>query len=202
MTVQVSSCLFGVNEVKVKKKKIIYHIVLERAQGPTLLDCNYADTCFTVALGSVLAGCYTQVPQRSTLYQQSSGHRTRHHNQRNGVPTTKRGQFPYTPSWCGRGNHQIESLRLNYRCKCRFCTSTAQDSPTHSFQLCLTPMFPSRGLRALVSCSCTCRCVPSLTMSAMASLASSSLTSSALAELAIATGCSSHGKQREGSGEH
>ena len=42
--------------------------MLERAQGPTLLDCNYADTCFTVALGSVLAGCYTQVPHRSTLY--------------------------------------------------------------------------------------------------------------------------------------
>ena len=70
MTVLVSSCLFGVNEVKVKKKKIRYYIVLGRAQGPTLLDCNFADTCFTVALGSVLAGCDTQVPHRSTLYQQ------------------------------------------------------------------------------------------------------------------------------------
>ena len=68
LTVQVSLCLFDVNEVKVKKKKIRCYIVL--AQGPTLLDCNYADTCFTVALGSVLAGCYTQVPHRSTLYQQ------------------------------------------------------------------------------------------------------------------------------------
>ena len=56
MTVQVSLCLFGVNEVKVKKKEIRYFIVLERAQGPTLLDCNYADTCFTAARGSVLAG--------------------------------------------------------------------------------------------------------------------------------------------------
>ena len=70
MIVQVSLCLFGVNEVKVNKKKIIYYIVLERAQGPTLLDCNHADTWFTVALGSVLAGCYTQVPHRSTLRQQ------------------------------------------------------------------------------------------------------------------------------------
>ena len=70
VTVQVSLCLFGVNEVKVKKKKIRYYIVLERAQGPTLLDCNYADTCFTVALGSILSGCYAQVPNRSTLYQQ------------------------------------------------------------------------------------------------------------------------------------
>ena len=61
-------CLFGVNEAEVKKKIIRYYIVLERAQGSTLLDCNYADTCFTVALGSVLAGCYTQVPHRSTLY--------------------------------------------------------------------------------------------------------------------------------------
>ena len=52
-----------------KKKKIRYYIVLERAQGPTLLDCNYADTCFTAARGSVLAGGYTQVPHRSTLYQ-------------------------------------------------------------------------------------------------------------------------------------
>ena len=52
-----------------KKKKTRYYVVLERAQGPTLLDCNYADACFTVALGSVLAGCYTQVPHRSTLYQ-------------------------------------------------------------------------------------------------------------------------------------
>ena len=72
VTVQVSLCLFGVNEVKVKKKKIRYYIVLERAQGPTLLDCNYADTCFTVTLGSVLASCYTQVPHRS-LYQHSLG---------------------------------------------------------------------------------------------------------------------------------
>ena len=62
MTVPVSLCLFGVNEVKVKKKKTRYYVVLERAQGPTLLDCNYADACFTVSLGSVLAGCYTQVP--------------------------------------------------------------------------------------------------------------------------------------------
>ena len=61
--------VFGVTEVKVKKEKRRYYIVLERAQGPTLLDCNYADTCSTVALGSVLAGCYTQVPHRSTLYQ-------------------------------------------------------------------------------------------------------------------------------------
>ena len=43
--------------------------MLERAQGPTLLDCKYADTCFAVALGSVLAGCYTQVPHRCTVYQ-------------------------------------------------------------------------------------------------------------------------------------
>ena len=49
-----------------KKKKIRYYIVLERAQGPTLLDCNYADTCFTAARGSVLAGGCTQVPHRST----------------------------------------------------------------------------------------------------------------------------------------
>ena len=45
VTVQVSLCLFGVNEIKVKKMKIRYYIVLERAQGPTLLDCNYAGTC-------------------------------------------------------------------------------------------------------------------------------------------------------------
>ena len=56
MTVQVPLCLFGVNEVKVKKKKIRYYVVLERAQGPTPLDCNYADTCFTAARGCVLAG--------------------------------------------------------------------------------------------------------------------------------------------------
>ena len=56
-----------------KKKKIRYYIVLERAQGPTLLDCNYADTCFTAARGSVLAGGYTQVPHRSTLYQHITG---------------------------------------------------------------------------------------------------------------------------------
>ena len=74
MTVQVSLCLFGVNEVKVKKQEIRYYIVLERAQCPTLLDCNYADTCFSAARGSVLAGCYTQVPHRSTLYQQSRPH--------------------------------------------------------------------------------------------------------------------------------
>ena len=44
MTVQVSLCLFGVNEVKVKKKKVRYYIVLERAlcrtaitQTPVLL---------------------------------------------------------------------------------------------------------------------------------------------------------------------
>ena len=59
-------CEWGQSE---EKGKIRYYIVLERSQGPTLLDCNYADTCFTVALGSVLAGCYTQVPHRSTLYQ-------------------------------------------------------------------------------------------------------------------------------------
>ena len=53
-----------------KIKKIRYYIVLERVQGPTLLDCNYADTCFTVALGSVLAGWYAHVPHRSLLYQQ------------------------------------------------------------------------------------------------------------------------------------
>ena len=47
--------------------------MIKRAQSPTLLDWYYADTCFTVALGSVLAGCYTQVPHRSTLYQH---HRT------------------------------------------------------------------------------------------------------------------------------
>ena len=51
MNIQVSLCLFGVNDVKVKKKKRRYYIVLERAQGPPLLDCNYADTCFTVARG-------------------------------------------------------------------------------------------------------------------------------------------------------
>ena len=44
--------------------------------GSPLLNCScgithtHADICFTVALGSVLAGCYTQVPHRSTLYQQ------------------------------------------------------------------------------------------------------------------------------------
>ena len=70
VTVQVSLCFFGVNKVKWKEKKIRYYIVIERAQGPTLLDCNYADNGFTVALGSVLAGCYTQVPHRSTLYRQ------------------------------------------------------------------------------------------------------------------------------------
>ena len=43
--------------------------MLVRAQGPTLLDCNYADTCFTAARGSVLAGGCTQVPHRSTSYQ-------------------------------------------------------------------------------------------------------------------------------------
>ena len=43
--------------------------MLEIAQGPTLLDCIYADTCFTAVLRSVLAGCYTQVPHRSTLCQ-------------------------------------------------------------------------------------------------------------------------------------
>ena len=58
-----------------KKKKIRYCIVLERAQGPTLLDCNYADTCFTAARASVLAGGCTQVPHRSTLYQQVSSTR-------------------------------------------------------------------------------------------------------------------------------
>ena len=72
MTVQVSLCLFGVNEVKVKENKIRYYIVLERAQGPTLLDCNYADTCFTAARGSVLAGGCTQVPHRTPLYRHCS----------------------------------------------------------------------------------------------------------------------------------
>ena len=46
--------------------------MLVRAQGPTLLDCNYADTCFTAARGSVLAGGCTQAPHRSTLYQHLS----------------------------------------------------------------------------------------------------------------------------------
>ena len=69
VTVQVYLRLFGVNKVKVKIKKIRYYVVLERAQGPTLLDCNRADTCFTVALGSVPACRYSQVPDRSTLYQ-------------------------------------------------------------------------------------------------------------------------------------
>ena len=54
-----------------KKKKIRYYIVLERAQGPTLLDSNYADTCFTAARGSVLAGGCTQVPHRTPLYRQA-----------------------------------------------------------------------------------------------------------------------------------
>ena len=70
MTAQVSLCLFGVNEVKVKKKKTSYYIVLERAQGPTLFDCNFAETCFTAARGSVLAGDCTQVPHRTPLYRQ------------------------------------------------------------------------------------------------------------------------------------
>ena len=30
---------------------------------------THADICFIVALGSILAGCYTQVPHRSTLHQ-------------------------------------------------------------------------------------------------------------------------------------
>ena len=68
VTVQVYLCLFGVNDVKVKKKKVRYYIVLERAQGPTLLDCNDADTCITAARGSVLAGGCTQVPHRTPLY--------------------------------------------------------------------------------------------------------------------------------------
>ena len=68
MVVEVSLCLFGVNEVKVKKKIIRYCIVLERAQGPTLLDSNYVDTCFTAARGSVLAGGCTQVPHRTPLF--------------------------------------------------------------------------------------------------------------------------------------
>ena len=58
--------------MRVKWRKRLYQvycIVLERAQGPTLLHCNYADTFFTVAFGSVLADCDTQVPQRSTLNQ-------------------------------------------------------------------------------------------------------------------------------------
>ena len=70
VAVQVSLCLFGVNEIKVTKEKIRHYIVLQRAQGPTLLDCNYADTCFTAALGSVHAGRYTQVQHISTSYQQ------------------------------------------------------------------------------------------------------------------------------------
>ena len=36
------------------------------------MDCNYADTCFTAARGSVLAGGCTQVPHRSTLYQHTA----------------------------------------------------------------------------------------------------------------------------------
>ena len=48
--------------------------------GSPLLNCScgitptHADICFinSVALGSVLAACYTQVPHRSTLYQHSS----------------------------------------------------------------------------------------------------------------------------------
>ena len=32
----------------------------------------YADTCSSVALGSVLAGYYTQVPYKSTLYRQDT----------------------------------------------------------------------------------------------------------------------------------
>ena len=61
--------------LKWRKKKVRYYIVLERAQGPTLLDCNYADTCFTAARGSVLAGGCTQVPHRTPLYQQIPGTR-------------------------------------------------------------------------------------------------------------------------------
>ena len=34
-----------------------------------------AHTCFTLALGSVHAGCYTQDPHRSTIYKQSSPNR-------------------------------------------------------------------------------------------------------------------------------
>ena len=55
---------------KKNPSRVRHYIVLERAQGPTLLDCNYADTCYTAARGSVLAGCYTQLPHRSILYQQ------------------------------------------------------------------------------------------------------------------------------------
>ena len=42
-----------------------------------MFDCSCgitptrADICFTAALRSVLAGCYTQVPHRSTLYRQN-----------------------------------------------------------------------------------------------------------------------------------
>ena len=72
-----------------KKKKIRYYIVLERTQGPTLLNCNYADTCFTAALGSVLAGCYTQVPHRTPLYRQVTSTRV-----------TRRPQVYFTLSSC------------------------------------------------------------------------------------------------------
>ena len=73
VNVQISLCLSGVNEVKVKKKKFRYYIVLERAHGLTLLDCNYADTCFTVARGYVLSGGCTQVPHRTSLFRHGAG---------------------------------------------------------------------------------------------------------------------------------
>ena len=44
--------------------------MLERAQGPTPFDSNYADTCFTAARGSVLAGGCTQVPHKTLLFRQ------------------------------------------------------------------------------------------------------------------------------------
>ena len=62
--------------------------------GSPLLNCScgithtHADICFTVALGSVLAGCYTQVPHRSTFYQ----HREwASHKQPQGIPRAAHG---------------------------------------------------------------------------------------------------------------
>ena len=40
------------------------------------MDCNYADICFTVALGSILAGCYTQIYIIPTRYEHSCYART------------------------------------------------------------------------------------------------------------------------------
>ena len=52
-----------------RKSDIILYRAWKSTRSSTLLDWNYADTCFTAARGSVLAGCYTQVPHRSTLHQ-------------------------------------------------------------------------------------------------------------------------------------